>query len=335
MANANLFCAYSRNFPPDPAAEFLLTTEGVRFSYGDLMRESARMASFLVSLGVTPGARVTVICDKSPAVVFWYLACLRAGLVFHPLNPAYTAAEIDFFISDASPEVCIYDAGLEPNLTPLLARHRVPYRYPLDAGTASLVHKSGTHPLEFETRERLPDDTAALLYSSGTTGKPKGILLSHANLTRNAANLTAAWGFSRDDVLWHALPIFHVHGLFVALGCVLMSGSRVLFSPRFAVDETLDSLPRATVMMGVPTYYTRLLASPRLNPERCANVRLFTCGSAPLLEETWEAFNDRTGHAIVERYGMTETSIIASNPLHGVRKAGSVGVPLPGTEVRV
>ncbi|MSR13556.1 MAG: malonyl-CoA synthase [Gammaproteobacteria bacterium] len=333
---ANLYRAYAERFPADPAAEFLVTPAGQRITYGDLERESARLATFLSGLGLQPGERITVQCEKSPNVIFLYLACLRAGLVFHPLNPGYTASEVDYFIGDASPAACVFDPRFEANLTPLLKRHGVEHAYTLAAdGTGSLTVASAASDSTFATVPRAPDDLAALLYSSGTTGKPKGIMLTQQNLATNARALTSAWGFTSADCLLHVLPIFHVHGLFIALGCALMSGSRMLFAARFEAEETLALLPKATVMMGVPTYYTRLLASPGLSGEACRGIRLFTCGSAPLLADTWHAFEARTGHAILERYGMTETSVITTNPLHDARKPGKVGPALPGVEVRI
>lgn len=335
MSDANLYSAYAENFPA-PSKELLITTNGRRFTYGDLERESARLAAFLSALGLIPGDRVTVQCEKSPTLIVLYLACLRAGLVFHPLNPAYTVAEVDYFVGDAAPAVCIVDPRSAANLTPVLDRHHVKHRYTLGIdGTGTLTNACAGGIASFKTSPRAPDDSAALLYSSGTTGKPKGIMLSHQNLATNARELTAAWGFTPADCLLHLLPIFHVHGLFIALGCVLMAGARMIFAPRFERDEALTLLPRATVMMGVPTYYTRLLSSDALTPATCRNIRVFTCGSAPLLAETWHAFQRQTGHAILERYGMTETSVITTNPLNGPRKPGTVGQALAGNEVRV
>ncbi len=330
MDNANLYLAYARNFPP-AVAEFLITEEGERYSYGDLTARSARLAHTLVRHGMVPGDRLTVQAEKCPEFIWLYLACLRAGIVFHPLNPAYTTAEVEYFVEDAAPAALLGDAASITSLSYLGARFAVPLVISLD----ELCVESAGESAEFATLICPPEALAALLYSSGTTGKPKGIMLSHHNLATNALALSEAWGFTRADALLHLLPLFHVHGLFIALGCTLMSGSRLVFHPRFNAQAALDALSQASVMMGVPTYYTRLLAEPGLNAERCQALRLFTCGSAPLLAETWQAFQTRTGHAVLERYGMTETSIITTNPLVGERRPGAVGPALHGVDVRV
>lgn len=330
MDNANLYLAYARKFPP-AAVEFLITEEGERYTYSDLAARSARLAHTLVRHGLVAGDRLTVQAEKCPEFIWLYLACLRAGIVFHPLNPAYTTAEVEYFVEDAAPAALIGDAASIVSLTTLGARFAVPLINTLD----ELCQQSTDESAEFNTIVCAPATLAALLYSSGTTGKPKGIMLSHHNLATNARALGEAWGFTQDDVLLHVLPLFHVHGLFIALGCTLMSGSRLLFYARFNAQAVLTALPQASVMMGVPTYYTRLLAEPGLNAARCRALRLFTCGSAPLLAETWQAFHARTGQAVLERYGMTETSIITTNPLVGERRPGSVGVALGGVEVRV
>lgn len=329
MAQANLFLAYAANFPA-AEAEFLSTEDGFRLTYGDLDRGSARLAHALVLAGLQPGDRITVCCEKSPEFILLYLASLRAGFVFHPLNPGYTAAEIRYFVGDARPRLVVGDEHTEDLLAAVAQAFEVPLTR-LD----TLVARSTEAPESFATVPRTADDLAALLYSSGTTGKPKGIMLSHGNLAANASALTVAWGFTRDDVLLHLLPLFHVHGLFIALGCTLMSGSRLRFGRKFDPNLALRWLPECSVMMGVPTYYTRLLAQPGLHAMVTKAVRLFTSGSAPLLAETWQEFRSRTGHAVLERYGMTETGVITSNPLHGERRPGAVGPVLPGGEVRV
>jgi len=330
LSEPNLYDAYAANFPP-PTHEFLRTDAGVTVTYGQLVSGVAQLAGCLRRWGLAPGDRVTVQTEKSPDFISLYLACLRTGVVFHPLNPAYTATELDYFIGDAAPALVVGDAASTAALRPLAARHGVDRVTTL----AELVRAAADEPPEFKADAGSPETTAALLYSSGTTGKPKGIMLSHRNLATNARALTTAWGFTRDDVLLHVLPLFHVHGLFIALGCTLMSGSRLLFCARFEPATVLSRLPQATVMMGVPTYYTRLLASAELDVDVCAHVRLFTSGSAPLLAETWSAFKARTGHAVLERYGMTETSVIASNPLVGERRPGSVGPALAGVDLRI
>ncbi len=328
MTTANLFSAYAANFPTHLDAEFLRTDAGEVISYGALIASCARMTGALAALGLEPGDRVTVQCEKHPQIITLYLACLYGGFVFHPLNPAYTDAEVAYFIRDAEPKLIIADAARIASL-----REQYPSRTVMSLDALSKSADKATAIAQ--VYPAAPDDLAALLYSSGTTGKPKGIMLTHENLAVNARTLTDAWGFTRDDVLLHTLPLFHVHGLFIALGCVLMSGSRLLFTAKFDAAQALALFPRATVMMGVPTYYTRLLDQPGLSQEACRNIRLFTCGSAPLLAETWQAFKARTGHAVLERYGMTETSVIASNPYHGERRAGSVGPALAGVEVRI
>ncbi len=267
----------------------------------------------MVAAGVVAGDRVAVQLEKSPAVLALYLACLRAGAVFLPMNTSYTPAEVDYLVGDAAPALVLRG----------------------DSGAERLASLAAGQTETFSDVGRGPDDLAALLYTSGTTGRPKGAMLTQRNLTSNALTLTSAWGFTAADVLVHALPTYHAHGLFVAVNCVLASGASMVFLPRFDPDAVLDALPAATVFMGVPTLYTRLLSSPRLDREACAHMRLFVSGSAPLSAATHRSFAARTGHEILERYGMTETVMITSNPLHGARKPGTVGPPLPGVSVRV
>ncbi|MBM4227254.1 MAG: AMP-binding protein [Gammaproteobacteria bacterium] len=330
MSQHNLYLAYAEHFP-SADAEFLRTETGHCETYGDLDLRSAQMAHCLLQQGLKAGDRVTVQCEKSPEFIHLYLACLRAGLVFHPLNPGYPAAEVEYFVQDAAPGLILGDASTLEGLASAASRHGKARVMELEG----LADASRNAPETFATVACQPDALAALLYSSGTTGKPKGIMLSHHNLAFNARALSKAWGFTHEDVLLHLLPLFHVHGLFIALGCILMSGSRMLFGTKFEVARALAWLPEATVMMGVPTYYTRLLGSPDLNRDLVQGIRLFTSGSAPLLAETWHAFRERTGHEVLERYGMTETSIIATNPLQGERRPGSVGPALEGVEIRI
>lgn len=333
--DANLYTVLSQRFP-EPSSTVLTTPDGRDFSYADLEHESACYAQVLHKLGLKPGDRVSVQVEKTPANLWLYLGVLRAGLVYHPLNTAYAPDEMRFFLSNAETRLLVCDPAKLTVYEPLCDEVGVAKIETLDAqGEGTLSALAAAQSGEFQTISRAPDDMAALLYSSGTTGRPKGIVLSHDNLRANATVLVDLWGFSRSDVLLHALPIYHVHGLFVAVHCALMSGSRLLWLPRFEVDQVLAQLPRATVMMGVPTYYTRLLAEPDFERELLAGMRLFISGSAPLLTETFDAFVDRTGHAILERYGMSETGMNTSNPLLGERVAGTVGLPLPGTEVRV
>ncbi len=335
QSNKNLFAIFARHFPADKAAPLLCTPEGQIYSYADALNESGRIANCLQDLGLRPGDRVTVQVEKSPGAVCLYLACLRGGFVFHPLNTDYLADELRYFVGNAAPAAVVCDPVREALFLQLTNGSGCKI-LTLDAtGNGTLRAAYGNYAPGFQDHHATTTDTAVLLYSSGTTGVPKGAMLSHGNLAANTATLVDYWGFGRDDVLLHALPIYHAHGLFVALGCVLMCGSSMLFLPRFNRDAVIDALPRATVMMGVPTFYTRLLDDPRFNRDLCASMRLFISGSAPLRPETFAAFQERSGHAILERYGMTETSMNASNPLDGERRPGSVGLPLPGVSLRV
>jgi malonyl-CoA/methylmalonyl-CoA synthetase len=264
-----------------------------------------------------------------------YLATLRAGAVYLPLNTAYTLAELDYFIGDAEPKLVVCDPAKAEGLRPIATKHGASIDT-LDAkGQGSLTAAAAQAPAEFADVPREADDLAAILYTSGTTGRSKGAMLTHRNLGSNARVLVDYWRFSQGDVLLHALPIYHTHGLFVACNTLMLAGGSMLFLPRFDADEVIRLLPKATAMMGVPTFYTRLLQHPRLARAACAHVRLFISGSAPLLAETHREFAAKTGHAILERYGMTETSMNTSNPYDGARIAGTVGFPLPDVEVRI
>ena len=301
--------------PADGAKLLLATPDGVRYSYDDAWRRSGAVAARLAARGVVRGARVAVMAEKSPAVVLLYLACVRSGVVFAPLNPGATPHEVSLLLSDLDPALVVTDA--------LLARLAPPEDAPGASGSS------------FADADCGPEDTAAILYTSGTTGRPKGAMLSHRNLATNAAALIGAWRFSSDDVLLHALPVFHAHGLFVALNCVLGSGASMEYLPRFEVDGVVAALGSCTVFMGVPTYYTRLLAHAGFGARDCSSMRLFVSGSAPLPRSVHEEFLARTGHSILERYGTTETLMLTSNPLDGERKPGTVGLPLAGVEIRV
>jgi len=331
----NLFAAYSARFP-EPGKVLLTTPNGTSYTYADAERYSAQVANCLLGMGLHPGDRVTVQVEKSAEVLWLFLGCLRAGLIYHPLNTAYTDEELRYFLDDAGTALLVCDGRRSGPLRQLCDGIGVRHTETLDAdGSGSLPGKWATAGAEFTTAKNTENDVAALVYSSGTTGKPKGIMLSHGNLISNASVLVDYWGFTGDDCLLHALPVFHVHGLFVALGCVFMSGGSMRWLPRFDAQVVLRELPQSTAMMGVPTYYTRLLSESSFNEEACAGMRLFISGSAPLLAETHREFQQRTGHAILERYGMTETGMNTSNPLDGERRAGTVGLPLPGTDVRV
>ena len=334
--DANLFSHFRRQFEKHADKIVLADENGRTWRYADLDQRSAAIARGLVDAGLKPGDRVSVQIEKSPEALCLYLGCLRAGLVYHPLNLAYTTAELEYFLSNAEPSAVVCDPGSREALQPIAEAAGTANVYTLDAkGTGTLADLADAADAAFEPVLRERDDMAALLYSSGTTGVPKGIQLTHGNLLSNTEALVEAWGFSDSDRLLHALPIFHVHGLFVAIGCVLLSGASMRWLPTYSVEKVLEFLPECSVMMGVPTYYTRLLADPGFSAESAAGVRLFVSGSAPLLEETFIEFEQRTGHRILERYGMSETNMNTSNPLNGDRKPGTVGPPLPGVEVRI
>ena len=332
----SLFSHFKQQLDRHADKELLRADDGRRLSYGDVNAVSAQMANALSDLGAEAGDRISVLVKKSPENLCLYLACLRAGFVYHPMNMAYTDAELDFFIGDAEPVVVVCDPGRHDALKALPSAGVVKHFLTLDgSGKGSLAKAAYQCASAFPTAQLADDELAALLYSSGTTGRPKGIMLTQRNLVSNTQTLVDAWGFSKNDCLLHALPIFHVHGLFVAIGCVLLSGASMRWFASFDTGQVLDAMPECTVMMGVPTYYVRLLADDRLSTDTASNIRLFVSGSAPLLEETFQAFEARTGHRILERYGMTETNMNTSNPLDGTRKPGTVGPPLPGVEVRI
>ena len=332
----NLYSHFHRQFVKHADDELLRTERDRSYSYSDIARRSAQYARFLTDLGASPGDRISVQVEKSPESLCLYLACLRAGLVFHPLNMGYKSGELDYFLGNAEPTVVICDARNEDTIRPIANTKGINHLLTLNADDGGTLSDSANHlPADFATLQREKVDLAALLYSSGTTGVPKGIMLTHGNLLRNTEALVEAWGFTDADRLLHALPIFHVHGLFVAIGCVLLSGGSMRWLPAFDAQQVIKYLPECTALMGVPTYYTRLLAEESFTASVAANVRLFVSGSAPLLEETFSEFETRTGQRILERYGMTETNMNTSNPLDGERKPGTVGPPLPGIEVRV
>ena len=334
--NHNLYARFYEVFRHRLNQTLLVTDSGDEYRYTDMESESARLAGFLAAAGAVPGDRISVQATKTPQALCLYLACLRGGFVFHPLNTGYKAGELEYFLADAEPAVVVCDSGNLDMIGPLVQQLSIPRLFTLNGdGSGTLADRSRDTDDDPVIVHRGKDDMAALLYSSGTTGKPKGIVLTHNNLYASARTLVQAWGFTENDVLLHALPIYHVHGLFVALGCVLMSGGAMRWMPAFDTGKAIDLLPQCTTMMGVPTYYARLLASEGFTRETAAHMRLFISGSAPLLEETFHAFEDRTGHRILERYGTSETNMNTSNPLSGERKPGSVGPPLPGVEVRI
>jgi malonyl-CoA/methylmalonyl-CoA synthetase len=322
--------------PADRNGLFARLHDGRTYTYQDVLDVSARFANAIVSRGVKPGDRVAVQVDKSIECLMLYLAALRAGAVYLPLNTAYTAAEIRYFLGDAEPALFVCDPRRGEGMGAVAAEIGVPRVETLGAaGDGTLAELALTSSASFEDVERTGDDLAAILYTSGTTGRSKGAMLTQDNLLSNAEVLREFWQFTAQDVLVHALPIYHTHGLFVATNVILLAGASMIFLPRFDLEQVISELPQATSMMGVPTFYTRLLDDSRLNRDLTAKMRLFISGSAPLLAETHRAFQERTGHAILERYGMTETGMNTSNPYDGERRAGTVGFPLPRVSIRI
>ncbi|MCP3473450.1 malonyl-CoA synthase [Bradyrhizobium sp. CCGUVB1N3] len=308
---------------------------GATLTYADLSAISGRLAGFLASIGVGPDHRVAAKVEKSVEAIALYLATLRAGATYLPLNTAYTAAETEYFVRDAQPTLIVCDPREAADLRAIAAKAGGRVETLDQYGKGSLVDAAAGRPTNFDTVPRNKDDLAAILYTSGTTGRSKGAMLTHGNLVSNALTLVEQWRYSRNDVLIHALPIYHIHGLFVACNVTLAARSRILFMPKFDAEQILAAMARSTVLMGVPTFYVRLLQSPSLNARTTAHMRLFVAGSAPLLADTHRAWKEKTGHEILERYGMTETGMIASNPYEGARIPGSVGRPLPAVEVRI
>jgi malonyl-CoA/methylmalonyl-CoA synthetase len=329
MSNVyDLFAAGARNgdvFLQDDAGK-------VQYRYDQLDAMTARLGNRLLRAGAAPTDRVMVQVQKSPENLLLYLACLRAGLIYLPLNTAYKADELRYFNDNAEPTVIVCDPASVSWFSSLSGLRPLT----MDADVAgSLTNALDEESAEFKTHPCATDDTAVIIYTSGTTGKPKGAMITHGNIESNATTLSRCWGWRQDDVMLHALPIYHVHGLFVGAHLPIMNGSAITFLDRFEPNRIISALPESTVYMGVPTNYTRLLASPDLNVGTCRNMRLFTSGSAPLLSTTFNEFQERTGHTIVERYGMSETGMNTSNPLDGARRAGTVGLALPEVACRV
>ena len=315
---------------------FLVGSDGSGgVSYGAFFELSAQFAHVLVDAGLEPGDRLVAQVEKSPAALALYVACVIAGVVYLPLNTAYTTEEVRYFLADSGARLLVCDAGKAASLRPVADASGARLATMDANGAGEFCHLARNKPTGFDPVPRKPDDVAALLYTSGTTGRSKGAMLSHANLLSNAEVLATEWQFTDDDVLLHALPIFHTHGLFVATNICLLNGSAMIFQPKFDTNAVIAALPNATSMMGVPTFYKRLLDDPRFTRDLVGHMRLFTSGSAPLLAETHEAFEARTGHRILERYGMTETNMNTSNPYDGPRKAGTVGKALPGVELKI
>jgi malonyl-CoA/methylmalonyl-CoA synthetase len=332
----NAYTYFAATFRSRLAQPFLLVDDGSTYTYADLERETARVAAFLIGLGLRKGDRVAAQVEKSPQALFLYLGTLRAGLCYLPLNTAYQRAELAYFLKDAEPRVVVCRTQSAKALAKLCGETRVPHLYSLDEkGLGTLADAVAGVAPTFNDAVLTEDDLAAIVYTSGTTGRSKGAMVTHRNLTSNGQVLKDSWRFSENDVLLHALPIFHVHGLFVAMHTTLIAGARILFHRRFEAKAILAALPGATVMMGVPTFYTRLLAEPGLTPDAVRNVRVFISGSAPLLLDTFKEWQSRTGHTILERYGMSEAGMITSNPYEGERRGGTVGFPLADVSVRV
>ncbi|AZB54129.1 malonyl-CoA synthase [Cereibacter sphaeroides] len=317
------------------ASDLMILKDGTRLSGDAFFRLLARTAHALRAEGLRPGDRIAVQVAKSPEALAVYGAAVALGAVFLPLNTAYTPAEVDYFLGDATPRIFLCDSVQAPALTPVAERHGARL-LTLDAdGSGDLAQRMRDRPEEIGAEPRDAEDLAALLYTSGTTGRSKGAMLSQRNLLSNAEALADLWRFTERDVLIHALPIFHTHGLFVASNVTLLTGGAMVFLPGFDLEAILRWMPEATALMGVPTFYTRLLSDPRLTRALAAGMRLFVSGSAPLLADTHAEFEARTGHRILERYGMTETNMSTSNPYEGERRAGTVGFPLPGVELRI
>ncbi len=333
---ADVFSVLSARWS-DLSRTVMTLKSGARISYGEVIARSAQIAHALIASGVEPGDRIAVQVEKSPEAILLYLACLRAGAVYLPLNTAYTLSELEYFIGDAEPSLVVCQPKVEAQVKALCAKLKVGACLTLgEKGDGSLMQLAASQKAEFAQVPRSGEDLAAILYTSGTTGRSKGAMLTHGNLASNALVLADYWAFTRDDVLIHALPVFHVHGLFVATNVVLAADASMFFLAKFDPDDIFRLMPEASVLMGVPTFYVRLLQDARLDKTTTRTMRLFVSGSAPLLAETHRAFSERTGHAILERYGMTETGMNTSNPYKGgARVPGAVGLPLPGVEIRI
>jgi malonyl-CoA/methylmalonyl-CoA synthetase len=344
MAQHNLFAALREAFPKDLDAVAVETDNGLHYSWRDLDRASAMMANLLQSLDIPQGSRVAVQVEKSVEAMMLYLATLRAGLVFLPLNTAYQSSEIEYFVGNAEPAVVVCSSKNFGWVSKIAFKAGTQHVFTLDDDrTGSLLDRAAHQSEQHRIVEQQADDLAAILYTSGTTGRSKGAMLTHGNMLSNAQMLKDYWGWKKGDVLIHALPIFHVHGLFVAIHGALINGSKMIWLSKFDPKLVIAKMPEATVFMGVPTLYVRLLAEPGLTRQAAQHMRLFIAGSAPLLIETFNEWIDRTGHTILERYGMSETVMLTSNPytadpryaLQSERRGGTVGFPLPGVTLRV
>lgn len=327
MLAVNLYATLAETFRSRASASALVTPDGETLSYAELDQLAARCAAALAELGLEAGDRLFAQVDKSVGAVGLYLGCLRLGAVYLPANTGYTDEEVRYLIGDAEPTIVVARPERLESLAAAAPGAATLSQQEFDARAAATAPVDGIH-------EVAADDLAALVYTSGTTGQPKGAMTTHANLTTNARALRHAWALSKDDILLHALPLFHVHGLFVSLNTALLAGCTIRLHARFDAESVVQDLANSTVMMGVPTFYTRMLKAG-VSAEQCSKMRLFVSGSAPLLPQTFAAFEAATGHRVLERYGMSEAGIIASNPFLGDRVPGTVGHPLPGVELRV
>ncbi|WP_395827710.1 malonyl-CoA synthase [Collimonas sp.] len=341
--NANLYALFASCFPLDKSACCIETQDGQYYTWDDIERASAKIANLFHSLNLPSGARIAVQVEKSPEALILYLATLRAGLVYLPLNTAYRSAEIEYFIGDAEPAVFVCSPKNVGWVAQIAFKAGTQHLFTLDQiGSAGYGRNSGSllaramhYPDQFQTVDKQADDLAVIPYTSGTTGRSKGAMLSHGNIGSNATVLQQYWHWQAGDVLLHALPLFHIHGLLVAANGALLNGSKMIFLPKFEAAEVCRQLPRSSIFMGVPTYYVRLLADRSLHSDTCRNMHLFISSSAPLLAATFAEFSARTGHTILERYGMSETAMLTSNPYQSERRAGTVGLPLPGVSLRL
>ncbi len=336
-SNHNFFALIQDQMLACPDHVFLELDQRPPITFLDVEIFTARLANKLIDMGLQPEDRVTAQVDKSPQAVMLYLACLRAGLIFHPLNTAYTSNELEYFLADTKPALVVCDSTRVDAVVKLINDPQAMRVQTLDAdGSGSLCADLQDFSAQSPIIPRKRNDTALLIYTSGTTGKPKGAMITHENVASNAINLTHFWGWAKRDVLLHVLPIFHVHGLCVGLHLPLLAGSKILFQPKFSVEKSIKLIPSVSVMMAVPTIYTRLLSDSRFDRNLCSKMRLFISGSAPLLPETFADFETRTGHRILERYGMTEAQMISSNSLHvDRRRGGTVGFALPDVKLRI
>ncbi|MEY4730725.1 MAG: hypothetical protein RL020_1883 [Pseudomonadota bacterium] len=334
--NPNIYAIFAERFLRNPAQVCIETETGNAYTYADVESETAKLANLFVSTGAHTGDRLASQVEKSAEALFVYLAAVRAGLVYLPLNTAYQRGEMEYFLGDAQPAIVVCRPQAEEMITTLAQATGCKKVFTLDENTGgTLMHAARNFPATFATVQVEETELAAILYTSGTTGRSKGAMLSHKNLASNVRVLHSYWGFKPDDVLLHTLPIFHIHGLFVAANLNLYNGSKMFFLKKFDSSQAIDYIEKSTLFMGVPTYYVRLLTEAKFDKAICRNMRLFVSGSAPLLQETFESFKQKTGHTILERYGMSETGMNTSNPLNAERKGGTVGLPLPGTSLRI